>query len=97
MHERTDAIEEFVTSTLAGLAHCGQDAVTGDRSLLDLGVDSLGIATLATFLEAQYSCSFTPAQLRALYAATCIDDVFVAARQAISSADSGAVATARRG
>jgi acyl carrier protein len=91
-----DSMEGFVVATIAEFAHCRHDDVVRQASLIDLGVDSLAIATLATFVEAEYACTFTPEQLTTLYSATCIEDVLLAVRQVLGSAADCAAATAPR-
>ena len=92
MQSGSDSIEGFVISTIAELAHCPRDEVQPRRSLLDLGVDSLRVATLATFVEAAYGCTFTPAQLTTLYEAGGVDEVVLAVKQVVcGAADCSAV------
>ena len=83
MHGRAESIDAFVTSTMAELAHCRQDDVVRGTSLVDLGVDSLAMATLVAFIEAEYGCIFVPTQLRALYSASRVDELLLAVRQVV--------------
>jgi acyl carrier protein len=83
MHKRADSADEFVIATIAEFACCGQGEVARETSLVDLGVDSLWIATLTTFVEAEYDCTFTPTQLMSLYAAARVDDLLLAVRQVV--------------
>jgi acyl carrier protein len=96
MNGRADSIEGFTISTIAELVRCRADDVVRHGLLVDLGVDSLAISTLATFVEAEYGCAFTPAQLTTLYSATRVDEVLLAVRQATGRAADRAVSTTPR-
>jgi len=87
MGTTADAIDEFVISTLADFTYGRPEKMGRETSLADLGVDSLALTTLATFVEAEYGCAFTPAQLTALHAAGQIGDVLQAVRQVVCRAD----------
>lgn len=82
----SDAIKEFVVSTIAELVHCERDIVLAATSLLAIGVDSLSISTLVTFVEAEYGCTFTVSQLMDLYAAIDLDKVVGAVAEAVQTA-----------
>jgi acyl carrier protein len=91
-----DSMEAFVMATIAELAHCEAGEVVEQASLVDLGVDSLAIATLATFVEAEFGCTFSPEQLTRLYSAMRVNDVLAGIRQAPHEAAGGAVPTVPR-
>ena len=94
MQTGADSIEEFVISTIVEFAHCRRDDVVRETSLVDLGVDSLVVATLVTFVEAEYGCAFTSAQRTSLYSATRVDDVLLAVRHVVGSVSDNAMSTA---
>jgi acyl carrier protein len=98
MNGRDDSIEEFVIATIARFAYCTKEEVGRETLLADLNVDSLGIATLATFVEAEYGVTFTPSHLFTLYSAVRVDEVVEAVSLAASGrADDCVVATVETG
>jgi acyl carrier protein len=82
----TEALPELVVSTLS--AACNLDAQTIDlqTGLADIGVDSMIMATLLTFVEAEYMCEFSQQQILQFLQAESVGQLLQELSQAISAA-----------
>jgi acyl carrier protein len=83
MHRAPQSIDEFVMAKIASVAHFHAEEVVRQTRLEELGVDSLGLATIAAFVEAEFDCAFTSTQLASLYSAARVADVVLAVREAV--------------
>lgn len=58
-------IEEFVISTVALACNRNPATVAASADLQQLGIDSMAIVTFISYLEAEYQCELSDAQLSA--------------------------------
>lgn len=65
----------MVTEAIANACNFDPKEITGQTSLLELGLDSLSLTALVAQIEAVYECVLTPDEVLELFGAMRVSDV----------------------
>lgn len=84
-HLEMSRLSALVIDALCAACVIERDAVHGESSLHELGLDSMAITAIVGQTEATYECELSPDQIVGLFDCTTVDELIASIETAIDS------------
>jgi acyl carrier protein len=81
-------LSERIVASIAAACNRDKSMISPDASLIDVGMDSIGVYVLVADIEANYDCEFTARQILNVMTSSLVSDVVTIVRQAIERSHS---------